>query len=319
MDDLLKLVRTFRFTTTLSEKQDLAEKIIRHVAPSLYVRIYASVPTDTAQDVFQETLRAVATSLKNFKGDTLKEFWAWCYRIADNKTADQFRKQGSDRIFPMDPDDLLQMVERDGQDAPLINADTKHPWRCRREWNAKQVKFLNDYFGDFFLQVACLLADYASKASDRELNEAIWNKPLFSGAFDAVSKLFDFPKLEDMEVALDEQVKAGKAIVRIKSGGAISIGAYVATAFLLSEFLTEICPYFIRSFDDDGAMRELSFYALSIKDDAKTHCRIIRRLCNTQKDFLLAIGAASEVLRAQSNLYEAMRSRLFKLEDALEA
>lgn len=119
MDDLIKLVRTFRFTTSLSEKQDLAERIIRDVAPSLYVRIYASLPTDAAQDVFQETLKAVATSLKSFKGDTPKEFWAWCYRIADNKVVDQFRRQGADRVFPMDPDDLLQMVERDGGDAPL--------------------------------------------------------------------------------------------------------------------------------------------------------------------------------------------------------
>jgi RNA polymerase sigma-70 factor (ECF subfamily) len=121
MDDLLKLVRTFRFTTSLSEKQDLAEKIIHLTAPSLYVRIYASLPTDTAQDVFQETLKAVATSLKGFKGDTRKEFWAWCYRIAKNKLADHFRKQGSDRVFPMAPEDLLQMVERNAQDAPLTS------------------------------------------------------------------------------------------------------------------------------------------------------------------------------------------------------
>ncbi len=122
MDDLIKLVRTYRLTAGLAERIRLAEEIFRRVEPDLRLFVFSSISHDAAQDALQEVLKAVAVSLKNFKGDTHKEFWAWCYRIARNKLNDQFRKQYADRMQPVPPEELWQMVELSAQDAPISPA-----------------------------------------------------------------------------------------------------------------------------------------------------------------------------------------------------
>jgi RNA polymerase sigma factor (sigma-70 family) len=122
MDDLIKLVRTYRLTAGLAERIRLAEEIFRRIEPDLRVFVFSSVSHDAAKDALQEVLKAVAVSLKQFKGDTVKEFWGWCYRIARNKLNDQFRKQYADRMQPLPPDEIWQMMEGTAQDAPLSPA-----------------------------------------------------------------------------------------------------------------------------------------------------------------------------------------------------
>jgi len=119
MDDLIKLVRTYRLTAGLAERLRLAEEIFRHIEPDLRVFIFSSVTHDAAKDALQEVLKAVAISLKNFKGDTHKEFWAWCYRIARHKLSDHFRQQYAERIQPLPPDELWRMMEVSAQEKPI--------------------------------------------------------------------------------------------------------------------------------------------------------------------------------------------------------
>ena len=71
MDDLIKLVKTYRVTAGLAERIRLAEEIFRLIGPDLHLFVFSTVPHHTAQDVFQEVLKAVAVSLKNFQGDTV--------------------------------------------------------------------------------------------------------------------------------------------------------------------------------------------------------------------------------------------------------
>jgi hypothetical protein len=63
-----------------------------------------------AEDVFQKALQAVATSLRKFQGDTAKEFWARCYRIARNKLNEHYHSKAAERMQPMPPDELWQMI-----------------------------------------------------------------------------------------------------------------------------------------------------------------------------------------------------------------
>jgi RNA polymerase sigma factor (sigma-70 family) len=122
-DDLIKLVRTYRLTARLAERLNLAEAIFRQIEPDLRLFVFSSVAHQTAEDVFQEVLKAVATGMGKFEGSTAKEFWAWCYRIARNKLNDQFRKNAADRAQPMPSEELWQLVEASAQDAPLSPAD----------------------------------------------------------------------------------------------------------------------------------------------------------------------------------------------------
>jgi RNA polymerase sigma factor (sigma-70 family) len=119
MDDLIKLVRTYRLTAGLAERLRLADEIFRHIEPDLRAFVFSSVTHDAAKDALQEVLKAVAVSLKSFKGDTHKEFWGWCYRIARNKLSDHFRQQYAERIQPLPPDELWRMMETTAQEKPI--------------------------------------------------------------------------------------------------------------------------------------------------------------------------------------------------------
>jgi hypothetical protein len=58
-------------------------------------------------------------SLQKFQGETVKEFWAWCYRIARNKLNDQFRKQYADRLQPTPPEEMARMMDISAQHSPI--------------------------------------------------------------------------------------------------------------------------------------------------------------------------------------------------------
>ena len=127
MDDLLKLVRTYRLTAGLAERLRLAEEIFRLIEPDLRLFVFGAVRPPAADDVFQEVLKAVATSLGKFSGDTLKCFWAFCYGIARNKQNDHYHKQHveSERMQPMPPEEMLELIDASQKAAPLSAAD-KH-------------------------------------------------------------------------------------------------------------------------------------------------------------------------------------------------
>ena len=122
MNDLMKLVRTYRLTAGLSQRLTLAEQIFRLIEPDLRLFVFGAIAHPAAQDALQEVLKAIAISLGKFQGSTVKEFWGWCYRIARNKLNDQFRKEYADRMQPVPPDQLWQMIEASAQDAPISPA-----------------------------------------------------------------------------------------------------------------------------------------------------------------------------------------------------
>src|ERR1700723_2172831 len=165
MDDLIKLVRTYRLTAGLAERIRLAEEIFRQIEPDLRVFVFSSVSHDAAKDALQEVLKAVATGLKQFKGDTVKEFWAWCYRIARNKLSDHYRSKASDRMQPMPPEDLWQMMELSAQDAPM-SAAVRHDL----DYAIKLLTAAKPDCSDLLWRHYVIGLDYAEIAEERNLN-----------------------------------------------------------------------------------------------------------------------------------------------------
>jgi DNA-directed RNA polymerase specialized sigma24 family protein len=76
MDDLIKLVRTYRLTAGLAERLTLANEIFRLVEPDLRLFVFSNVIHHTAEDVLQEVLKAIATGMGKFQGGSKREFWA---------------------------------------------------------------------------------------------------------------------------------------------------------------------------------------------------------------------------------------------------
>ena len=123
MDQVIKIVRTYRVTAGIGERLHLAEELFRLIEPDLRFFVFAAIRPPAADDVVQEVLKGVATSLRRFSGSSNEEFWAWCYRIARNKLNDHFREKSTDREQPMAHDELWDLVESSTQGSPLSAAD----------------------------------------------------------------------------------------------------------------------------------------------------------------------------------------------------
>src|SRR5580698_725168 len=165
MDDLIKLVRTYRLTAGLAERIRLAEEIFRRIEPDLRVFVFSSVSHDAAKDALQEVLKAIAIGLKQFKGDTVKEFWAWCYRIARNKLSDHYEQQRTNRFQPVAPEELWRMMEVSAQDAPMTPA-VRHDL----DYAIKLLTATKPECSDLLWRHYVIGLDYGEIAEERNLN-----------------------------------------------------------------------------------------------------------------------------------------------------
>ena len=111
MNDLIKLIKTYRITEGLSDRLRLAEEMLPLVERDLRFFVFGSIRQSVAEDVFQEVLKAVFISHGKFRGSSLREFWAWGYRIARNKIHNEYTRLSSDRLEPMPQDELWELVE----------------------------------------------------------------------------------------------------------------------------------------------------------------------------------------------------------------
>jgi RNA polymerase sigma factor (sigma-70 family) len=165
MDDLIKLVRSYRLATGLTERLRLAEAILRLILPDLRVFAFSKLPPQVAEDALQEVLKAVATGMRRFEGSTAKEFWAWCYRIARNKLNDQYRRQSSERTVSMSPDALLQVIEASAQVAPLTPQN-----RLDLEYAMRLLTAAKPECSDLLWRHYVIGFDYAEIAEENNLN-----------------------------------------------------------------------------------------------------------------------------------------------------
>ena len=112
MDQLIKLVRTYRLTGGVAERVRLAEEICRQIAPDLRFFVFGFVRPPDADDVLQNTVKGIIGGLRRFEGDSAKQFWAWCYRIARNKICDHYRGQAADRVQYVPAEELHRLLEQ---------------------------------------------------------------------------------------------------------------------------------------------------------------------------------------------------------------
>ena len=64
MDQVIKLVKTYRLTAGLAERLRLAEEIFRLIEPDLRFFVFSAISAPAAQDVLQEVLQSITTSMK---------------------------------------------------------------------------------------------------------------------------------------------------------------------------------------------------------------------------------------------------------------
>lgn len=149
MDPLIKLARTYRLTENLADRLHLGDELFRILEPKLRLYVFSTLPQHAAEDALQEVLKAIVTSLPAFTGQSTPEFWGWCYRIARNKIADHLRKQSTDRLQPMPPEELWRLVEVSAQDSSLSAADRidlEHAMKLLNEAKPECHEYLWNHF-----------------------------------------------------------------------------------------------------------------------------------------------------------------------------
>jgi RNA polymerase sigma factor (sigma-70 family) len=165
MDELIKLVKTYRLTPALDQRLRLAETVFRTIEPDLRFFVCSAVSSPAAEDISQEVLKAIATGLDKFAGRTTSEFWGWCYGIARNKLNDYYRKQTNERLQPMPPEELWQLVEATETDAPLSVAD-----RLDLEYGMQLLKSSKPECYEYLWRHYVFGMAYAEIAAEQNLN-----------------------------------------------------------------------------------------------------------------------------------------------------
>jgi RNA polymerase sigma factor (sigma-70 family) len=164
MDDLIKQVKTYRFTAGMAERLLLAEKIFNRIEPDLRIFVSGRVHYHIAQDILQEILKAIMTSLGKFDGSSENEFWSWCYRIAKNKLYDHYRSKANDRISPIPSEELFELMDISAQDAPMSTA-VRHDL----DYVMKLLTAFKPECHDLLWRHFVIGLDYSEIAEEREL------------------------------------------------------------------------------------------------------------------------------------------------------
>lgn len=123
MIPLVKLVRACRSATEAHERLRFAEEIVLRVGPALERFIARRAPENSVADALQETLIAISTQVGKFKGRTDAAFWAWCYRIAWNKSADRLRKIAAHPTVSLEEGEIRRAVEASAVDSPMAHEE----------------------------------------------------------------------------------------------------------------------------------------------------------------------------------------------------
>ena len=123
MDSVIRLVRSYRFASGLSERLNLADSLIREISPQLRLFILGKVDAQSADDVAQETLAALVAGLGAFQGDTNAQFWGWVYQVARNRASDHHRRKGRTPSDAWPEHDIRALIDASESSRAMSGAD----------------------------------------------------------------------------------------------------------------------------------------------------------------------------------------------------
>lgn len=125
MESLIQLIREYRYTNTLEEELQIAEKIIKWISPKLEGFLFRACGRPSiVDDLLQETFLKIYKSLRGFRGNSEGEAMSWCYKIARNTLCDYFRKNKiEEHLEPFDTETLWKAINASAEKAPLSAAE----------------------------------------------------------------------------------------------------------------------------------------------------------------------------------------------------
>jgi RNA polymerase sigma factor (sigma-70 family) len=116
MMSLIDLVRACRNATVEHEEIRFAEDLVCQIGPSLQRFIFGQTRRELVEDVYQNTLIAIAKDVAKCRAETDKEVQKWCFGIAVNKLADARRREKRHPTVSVDINVLEAAVEASGKE-----------------------------------------------------------------------------------------------------------------------------------------------------------------------------------------------------------
>lgn len=123
MVGMAQLAMRYRSTADFVERLRLAEQLITAVGPQLGLFTMRHAGTNVAEDILQETLRAIIAALDGFSGTSDAELWGWSYGIARRKIADHFRGAQHNRMTVLPSSEITELIEASEDVMPLATGE----------------------------------------------------------------------------------------------------------------------------------------------------------------------------------------------------
>ena len=164
MDDLIKLVRTYRLTAGLADRERLADAIFAEVEPAMRLFVEGKIRPQYSDDVLQEVLIAIIVSLPKFSGD---DFMKWCRGVARHKIYDQYKDnlKTSERFEALPLEEITELIGLSVATTPLATGerlDLDYAMKLLAESKPECVETLSKHY----LQGL----DYGEIAEEQNLN-----------------------------------------------------------------------------------------------------------------------------------------------------
>ena len=125
MDDLIQLVRAYQKSAELADRERLGDAIFTQLEPELRRYVEGKIRPQFSDDVLQEVLKAIVTSLSKFSRLTTDDFLKWCRGIAKHKIHDQYQAnaKASERFQALPPEEIVELVGLSVAATPLATGE----------------------------------------------------------------------------------------------------------------------------------------------------------------------------------------------------
>ncbi len=89
------------------------------IYPQIQAFVIGRLGWQIGPDVVHDAIEAILRKLSAVRATRQLEFRAWCFRIARNKIADVLRSKYANRVQPLDPAELVNIVEAGAEGGEL--------------------------------------------------------------------------------------------------------------------------------------------------------------------------------------------------------
>jgi RNA polymerase sigma factor (sigma-70 family) len=110
MESIIDLVHEHRRSSDAAGRIRAVEKIILAAAPSLTLFLMKRSEFEIA-DLRQSIFLAIVRGMDGFRGNSDREFWAWCYQISRNILGKYHQTKHTRLTVFLDPEELNRLVD----------------------------------------------------------------------------------------------------------------------------------------------------------------------------------------------------------------